>query len=114
MGKLLCVVLLSSLLLLATLVSASSSPKSSLSKQHAQVLGRKGRELGQMGHHYHHEDNHMQQTEGVALGVKKPAETKEDWTGQGEDSKEGLIYSSDYSAVAMHAGSPPKRKHPKP
>jgi hypothetical protein len=50
------------------------------------------------------------------MEVKKPAEKKASWTGQGEvDGKEKEpIYSLDYEGVAMHAGSPPKRKHPKP
>jgi hypothetical protein len=51
------------------------------------------------------------------MEVKRPAEKKAGWTGQGEgeDGKEKEpIYSADYEGVAMHAGSPPKRKHPKP
>jgi hypothetical protein len=52
----------------------------------------------------------------VVMEVKKPVENKAGWTGQGEvDGKEkGPIYSADYEGVVMHAGSPPKRKHPKP
>jgi hypothetical protein len=52
----------------------------------------------------------------VVMEVKKPVENKAGWTGQGEvDGKEkGLIYSADYEGVVMHAGSPPKHKHPKP
>lgn len=47
------------------------------------------------------------------MEVKKPEKAL--WTGQGEDGKEkGVIYSADYEGVAMHAGSPPKHKHPKP
>jgi hypothetical protein len=48
--------------------------------------------------------------------VKKPTETKAGWTvdNKGDDAEEGLIYSADYSAVAMHAGSPPKPKHRHP
>ena len=54
------------------------------------------------------------------MEVKKPAETTAGWTAvdHGDDAKEGLIYSADYSGVAMHAGSPPtpkpKHRHPKP
>jgi len=53
------------------------------------------------------------------MEVKKPAETTARWTvDHGEDAKEGLIYSADYSGVAMHAGSPPtpkpKHRHPEP
>ncbi|OEL24357.1 hypothetical protein BAE44_0014618 [Dichanthelium oligosanthes] len=119
MTKLLCVVLFSSLLL-ATLAGASSSSlTSSLIRHQVQVLGRKGRELGQFGYHHQHQSKHMQQPEEVAMEVKTPAETKTGWTAdQGDDAKEGLIYSADYSGVAMHAGSPPtpkpKHKHPKP
>lgn len=52
----------------------------------------------------------------VAVEVKKPTETKAGWTvdNKGDDAEEGLIYSADYSAVAMHAGSPPKPKHRHP
>lgn len=56
----------------------------------------------------------------VAMEVKKTEEqATAGWTAdQGEDAKAGLIYSADYSGVAMHAGSPPttkpKHKHPKP
>uniref|UniRef100_A0A0A9FM03 Uncharacterized protein n=1 Tax=Arundo donax TaxID=35708 RepID=A0A0A9FM03_ARUDO len=114
MNKLLCVALVSILLLVTLAGAASSSLASSLSRQQAQVLGRKGRELGQLGYRYQHEGKHKQQPEEVAMEAKKPAETKASWTNQGEDAKEALIYSADYSAVAMHAGSPPKHKHPKP
>ncbi|KAL6651888.1 hypothetical protein ACP70R_010813 [Stipagrostis hirtigluma subsp. patula] len=116
MGKLLCVVLLylSSHLLLVTLGGASSPLTPAISRQKAQVLGRKGRELGQLGYQYQHDRKHMQQPEGAAMEVKKPAEMKAGWMDQGEDAKEGLIYSADYSTVAMHASSPPKHKHPKP
>uniref|UniRef100_A0A0A9PLF6 Uncharacterized protein n=1 Tax=Arundo donax TaxID=35708 RepID=A0A0A9PLF6_ARUDO len=116
MKKLLCVVLAVSSLLLVTLAGASSpSLASSLSRQQqAQVLGRKGRELGQLGYHYQHEGKHMQEREEVAMEVKKPVETKAGWTDQSGGAKEGLIYSADYEGVAMHAGSPPKHKHPKP
>ncbi|CAN6229893.1 unnamed protein product [Urochloa humidicola] len=111
MKKLLCVVLVSSLLL-ATLAGASSSPlTSSLGGHQEQVLGRKGR-----GHYQHLSRNIQQQPEEVAVEVKKPTETTTaGWTVEkGEDAEEGPIYSADYSAVAMHAGSPPKHKHPKP
>ncbi|CAN6277212.1 unnamed protein product [Urochloa humidicola] len=111
MKKLLCVVLVSSLLL-ATLAGASSSPlTSSLGRHQAQVLGRKGR-----GHYQHLSRNMQQQPEEVAVEVKKLETTTVRWTvdkGE-EDAEEGLIYSADYSAVAMHAGSPQKHKHPKP
>jgi hypothetical protein len=52
----------------------------------------------------------------VVMEVKKPVENKAGWAGQGEvDGKEkGPIYSADYEGVVMHAGSPPKHKHPKP
>jgi hypothetical protein len=53
------------------------------------------------------------------MEVKKPKEeeAKAGWTAdQGEDAEAGLIYSADYSGVAMHAGSPPtakpKHRHP--
>ncbi|KAG2575359.1 uncharacterized protein LOC120642050 [Panicum virgatum] len=87
----------------------------SLGRHQAQVLGRKGRELGQ----YQHQSSHMQQPQEVAMEVKKPAETTARWTvDHGEDAKEGLIYSADYSGVAMHAGTPPtpkpKHRHPEP
>ncbi|TVU16425.1 hypothetical protein EJB05_39987, partial [Eragrostis curvula] len=152
MKKLLCVVLVASLLL-DTLAGASSSPPlaSSLSRQQAQVLGRKGRELGQLA--YQHEQNsenseissyvrpqelvdfpfHYLRKERskctgryldgssfvavqeVVMEVKKPAEKKAAWTDHGDDGKEkGLIYNADYEGVAMHAGPPPKHKHPKP
>nr|CAB3486036.1 unnamed protein product [Digitaria exilis] len=113
MKKLLCVVLVSSLLL-ATLAGASSSSlTSSLSRDQAQVLGRKGRD------HYHPQiSKNMQQPEEVlAVEVKKSTETKAGLAvDNGEDAEEGLIDSADYSSVAMHAGSPPKpkHKHPKP
>ncbi|XP_062183774.1 uncharacterized protein LOC133887808 isoform X2 [Phragmites australis] len=114
MKKLLCLVLVSSLLLV-TLAGAASYPlPSPLSRQQAQVLGRKGRELGQLGYHYQHEGKQKQQPEEAAMEVKKSAETKAGWADQGVDAKEGLIYSADYSGVAMHAGSPPKHKHSKP
>ncbi|XP_062226998.1 uncharacterized protein LOC133925160 [Phragmites australis] len=113
MKKIFCVALVSSLLLV-TFAGASSSLTSSLSRPQEKVLGRKGRELDQLGYHYQHEGKHMQQTEGVAMEVKKPAETKAGWTDQGEDAKEGLIYSADYSGVAMHAGSSPRHKNSKP
>ena len=56
----------------------------------------------------------------VAMEVKKPEEDEEAkarWTAdKGEDAEAGLIYSADYSGVAMHAGSPPtakpKHRHP--
>ncbi|CAL5014392.1 unnamed protein product [Urochloa decumbens] len=111
MKKLLCAVLVSSLLL-STLAGAASSPlTSSLGRHQAQVLGRKGR-----GHYQHLSRNMQQQPEEVTVEVKKPSETTTaGWTvDKGEDAEEGLIYSADYSAVAMHAGSPPKHKHPKP
>ncbi|KAF8660296.1 hypothetical protein HU200_057865 [Digitaria exilis] len=122
MKKLLCVVLVSSLLL-ATLAGASSSSlTSSLSRDQAQVLGRKGRD------HYHPQiSKNMQQPETIyccvhdqevlAVEVKKSTETKAGLAvDNGEDAEEGLIDSADYSSVAMHAGSPPKpkHKHPKP
>ncbi|PAN40540.1 hypothetical protein PAHAL_7G323100 [Panicum hallii] len=119
MTKLLCVVLVSSLLL-ATLAGASSSSlMPSLGRHQAQVLGRKGRDLGQLGYHHQHQTKHMQQHEGMAMEVEKPAETTAGWTvDHGDDAKDGLIYSADYSGVAMHAGSPPtpkpKHRHPKP
>jgi hypothetical protein len=63
MTKLLCVVLVSSLLL-ATLAGASSSSlMPSLGRHQAQVLGRKGRDLGQLGYHHQHQTKHMQQHE---------------------------------------------------
>ncbi|CAL5029543.1 unnamed protein product [Urochloa decumbens] len=113
MKKLLCAVLVSSLLL-STLAGAASSPlTSSLDRHQAQVLGLKGR-----GHYQHLSRNmQQQQPEEVTVEVKKPTETTTGgWTvDKGEDdAEEGLIYSADYSAVAMHAGSPPKHKHPKP
>lgn len=59
------------------------------------------------------------------MEVKQPEEEEEEetakvrWTaGQGADAETGLIYSADYSGVAMHAGSPPttkpKHRHPRP
>jgi len=56
----------------------------------------------------------------VAMEVKKPdghEEAKAQWTAnKGEDAEAGLIYSVDYSGVAMHAASPPtakpKHRHP--
>ncbi|CAN6241229.1 unnamed protein product [Urochloa humidicola] len=110
MKKLLCVVLISSLLL-ATLADASSAPPtSSVGGHQEQVLGRKGRG------HYQHLSRNMQQQPEEAVEVKKPETTMTaGWTmDKGEDAEEGPIYSADYSAVAMHAGSPPKHKHPKP
>ena len=62
MKKIFCVALVSSLLLV-TLAGASSSLTSSLSRPQEKVLGRKGRELDQLGYHYQHEGKHMQQTE---------------------------------------------------
>ncbi|KAG0527895.1 hypothetical protein BDA96_06G272800 [Sorghum bicolor] len=119
-----CVVLVS-ILLLATLAAAdasSSSPPSSLGRHPALVLGRKGRELGQSsGYNYQHQSKHLLKSEEVAMEVKKPKEEEEEakagWTAdQGEDAEAGLIYSADYSGVAMHAGSPPtakpKHRHP--
>ncbi|WVZ87504.1 hypothetical protein U9M48_034133 [Paspalum notatum var. saurae] len=122
MTKIFCAVLVSSLLL-ATLAGASSSSVSpSLGRHHqALVLGRKVRELGELGHQYQrYQSEHKQQPEEVAMEAKKPVETiNAGWAAdQGEDAKAGLIYSADYSGVAMHAGSPPttrpKHKHPKP
>lgn len=50
----------------------------------------------------------------MVVEVSKPAE-EAGRMDQGENGKEkGLIYSVDYKGVAMHAGSPPKHKHPKP
>ena len=59
MTKLLCVVLASSLLLATVAGASSSSVMPSLGRHQAQVLGRKGRELGQ----YQHQSSHMQQPE---------------------------------------------------
>jgi len=49
--------------------------------------------------------------------LEEDAEAKARWTAdKGEDAEAGLIYSADYSGVAMHAGSPPtakpKHRHP--
>ncbi|CAD6259213.1 unnamed protein product [Miscanthus lutarioriparius] len=123
MMKASCVVLVSSLLLatLAVAGASSSSPRSFLGRHPELVLGRKGRELSQSsGYHYQHQSKHMEQHEEVAMEVKKPEEDEEAkarWTAdKGEDAEAGLIYSADYSSVAMHAGSPPtakpKHRHP--
>lgn len=69
----------------------------------------------------------QQPEEAAATEVKQPEEKEEEeeeeakvrWTaGQGADAEPGLIYSADYSGVAMHAGSPPttkpKHRHPRP
>ncbi|KAJ1273274.1 hypothetical protein BS78_06G267200 [Paspalum vaginatum] len=122
MTKIFCAVLVSSLLLASLAGASSSSTSSSLGRRHqALVLGRKGRELGELGHHYRqYQSEHMQQPEVVAMEVEKPVETTNaGWRAdQGEDAEAGLIYSADYSGVAMHAGSPPttkpKHQHPKP
>ncbi|ONM12711.1 hypothetical protein ZEAMMB73_Zm00001d001989 [Zea mays] len=61
---------------------------------------------------------HGVQLQGVAMEVKKPEEeaTARRTADQSGDAETGLIYSADYSSVAMHAASPPtakpKHRHP--
>jgi hypothetical protein len=70
MKRILCVVLVSSLLLLTLAAGVSSPPlTSTLSRQHARVLGRKGRGLGQVGNHSQHEGKRMQNSE-VSLKIR--------------------------------------------
>uniref|UniRef100_A0A0E0PF51 Uncharacterized protein n=1 Tax=Oryza rufipogon TaxID=4529 RepID=A0A0E0PF51_ORYRU len=119
--KLLCLVFVSGVLVLANLADVSSAAASSLSRQQdqvARVLGRRGRELigeGLSGYQYRHEGKHKEQHEVVAMEAttKETAETKAGWVDDDEGAREGLIDSADYSGVAMHSPSPPKRKHPK-
>jgi opacity protein-like surface antigen len=63
--KLLCVVLASSLLLVTLAAGASSPPlASTLSRQQAQVLGRKGKlHLAQLGYRYHQEGRRIQSSQ---------------------------------------------------
>uniref|UniRef100_A0ACD5V3F5 Uncharacterized protein n=1 Tax=Avena sativa TaxID=4498 RepID=A0ACD5V3F5_AVESA len=120
MEKLLLAVLVSSLLLLATLADDASSRSSSLHPssldgRRGHVLGRKGRE--ELAYrHYGREGELTEQHEVAATEVER----KEGGTDEDEDAGAatagGLISSEDYSAVAMHdRGSPPAhKKHPKP
>jgi hypothetical protein len=61
---------------------------------------------------------HGVQLQGVAMEVKIPEEeaTARRTADQSGDAEAGLIYSADYSSVAMHAASPPtakpKHRHP--
>ncbi|ONM12710.1 uncharacterized protein [Zea mays] len=129
-----CVLLLSSLLVATLAATSSSSPPYSVGKHPGWllVLGRKGRELGQSsGYHYYQHQSKQPETEnltqlsvhgvqlqGVAMEVKKPEEeaTARRTADQSGDAETGLIYSADYSSVAMHAASPPtakpKHRHP--
>ncbi|NP_001142878.2 uncharacterized protein LOC100275283 precursor [Zea mays] len=116
-----CVLLLSSLLVATLAATSSSSPPYSVGKHPGWllVLGRKGRELGQSsGYHYYQHQSKQPELQGVAMEVKKPEEeaTARRTADQSGDAETGLIYSADYSSVAMHAASPPtakpKHRHP--
>ncbi|XP_015692094.1 uncharacterized protein LOC107304128 [Oryza brachyantha] len=120
--RLLFLVLVPGILLLTSLADASST--STLGRQQVQatrVLGRRGRELkgeGLLGHPYRHEADHKQQQhEEVAMETtttRTAATSTAGWADEDEgEREEGLIESADYSGVAMHSPSPPKRKHPK-